>query len=715
MRRGRRSAGCAAAATVAIALVPAAAAGSTVSADGIGVITFQAAPGERNVPSFTVTGDRLEVSDAGSSVSPGPGCATEDGKVLCPGTQVVVHAGDEADTVILTLRGDYTPNDVIYGEEGDDTLTGHAYGGPGNDTLTPLGFDDLDGGPGNDVLLGAGFGSSFEGGDGDDRLTGPLVNGSASGGDGHDVIDTPGARWMSGGPGNDRLVARACPSCFWRALLDGGEGDDELLGSSVTDEFRGGPGADVIRANATEDVGDSAGFEVEVVSGGPGNDLLEVGGAKLPDPVPMGIALTGLTPPEYLGFTASSVDGGQGDDRLVGGPNRDLLAGGEGDDYIDGGDGFDALAGGEGSDELHGGDKSDRLDGGPAPDLIDGGPGDLDGVDLRGASGPLAIDLTRAGKDGPEGENDNYLPSVEQFVLSEFADRFVAGRSSVSVVGGLGDDALTGGSGDDVLNGDGYRDRVADYGDDTIEGGAGNDQIDGDPGNDRIRGGPGDDLLSGGRSIIISEGGSTRYPSDDTIAGGRGDDRIHAGWRVSGGPGDDNINTADFRAANHSPVIPLGRDGNVGCGKGHDIARADYYDGLGLDCETILEGASPWHSVRPASGGRVTLIGRCAWDFRAPCRGTARLVRTSSETFRDRPSKQPEGCRKGAGTLGRHPFNLRAGRVNRIAIELSPRARRALGRARCLLVRADLRFKDPKGVSHEMTRTLALRPPVSWR
>jgi Ca2+-binding RTX toxin-like protein len=709
VKAGRRSLGCVAAAAAAVALLPPAAGASTASADGI-TVTFQAAPGERNVPSFAAVGDRLEVSDSGSSVSAGPGCTIEDGRVLCPGTQVVVHAGDEADTVILTKRGERS-FDAIYGEEGDDTLTGEAFGGPGNDTLTALDGDDLDGGPGDDVLSASGNGGTFSGGDGDDRLTAPFLYGGGNGGDGDDVLDSS-TRQMTGGAGNDRLMAHACLLCFFHPTLDGGEGNDELLGSSVSDVLLGGPGADVIRADATEEAGPSLG-ELEVLSGGPGDDLLYVGGDRFPDPLPIGYTITGLTPPEDQPSPVSTVDGGQGDDRLEGGPNRDLLAGGEGDDYIDGGDGFDALSGDEGSDELHGGEGNDRLDGGPAPDVIDGGQGEGDGADLSGSAWAVDIDLTRPGGDGPPGENDTYLPGVELFELTGFADRFVAGRLPVSVSGGFGDDVLIGGPSRDVLVGDpSSAPPGSPFGDDRLDGRGGADKLFGEAGIDMLSGGSGDDHLDGGRPVVYYQGTVTRYPSDNTISGGAGSDAILNGGQVTAGRGDDRINVSDFQGTNMSPVIPLGRDGTVRCGPGRDRVKGDFYDGLGLDCETIWEGAGPWHTARPDRHGRVTLTVRCAWDYSAGCRGKARLVRTASQTVAFLPKDPPKGCRKGAGALSRgHSFRLRAGRVNRVTIQLSPRARRALGRAGCLLVRADLRFRDPKGVSHEMTRTLALRPP----
>jgi Ca2+-binding RTX toxin-like protein len=500
------------------------------------------------------------------------------------------------------------------------------------------------------------------------------------------------------GDGNDSVQRRA-DSLPVSTIVNGEDGNDTLDGGAGTNDGDG----------------------VEVLNGGPGNDLLIVGGVK-------GIDLPGFGTPTGLDVRNSAVvaaaDGGPGDDRLQGGPNREFLGGGDGNDEITGGDGHDSLDGGEGDDTLRGGEGNDGLDGGPGADLIDGGPGGSDGVSYEDENRGVSIDLTRPGGDGPRGENDNILPGVDLFRLTEHDDRFVAGRNSVDVDGGLGHDVLVGSPGDDRLSGE-VGERQAPpgsrFGGDRLEGRGGNDTLDGGQGSDRLDGGPGHDTIDGGRTLSFDGPTPTRHPSDDVITGGPGDDRVMHGWRVTAGPGDDQIDLANFRRENKSPVIPLARDDNATCGGGRDSVRGDYYDGIGLDCEVLTEGGVSWRSLRPDARGLVTLTARCAWTFGAPCRGSVRIARTPAQTveapdftfYATTLPFSPPGCRRSttARILGADPFRIRAGRVDRVTLRLSRRARRLLQHSGCLVVRAAFRFRDPTHRVLAATRTFALRPP----
>lgn len=84
----------------------------------------------------------------------------------------------------------------------------------------------------------------------------------------------------------------------------------------------------------------------------------------------------------------TTVDGGPGNDVLIGGNQDDLFLGGDGDDRLRGGGGTDELFGEAGDDRLSGDFGDDDLSGGPGFDRLSGGPGldfaaDLD-ADLLG-------------------------------------------------------------------------------------------------------------------------------------------------------------------------------------------------------------------------------------------------------------------------------------------------------------------------------------------
>ena len=92
------------------------------------------------------------------------------------------------------------------------------------------------------------------------------------------------------------------------------------------------------------------------------------------------------------------MDGGAGNDVLVGGSGHDVLMGGAGDDMVWGGSGHDVLVGGSGRDGLHGERGRDVLIGGLDIDMLQGGQGD--DLLLGGATAfdddPTALGAVRA-------------------------------------------------------------------------------------------------------------------------------------------------------------------------------------------------------------------------------------------------------------------------------------------------------------------------------
>lgn len=181
-----------------------------------------------------------------------------------------------------------------------------------NITIDTLAGDDtvIDYGDNNHIFLGDGF----------DRYEGSY---SAGG-------------YVDGGAGDDYLVGSVQPDDF-----DGGAGDDTLIGASGDDTLNGGLGTDDLFGNAGADS----------ISGDVGNDSLD-GGAG-PD----------------------LINGGDGDDNLVGGVGDDTLNGGLGADQLTGEVGADTLSGESGRDSLNGGEGDDVLAGGVDLDTLLGGTG----------------------------------------------------------------------------------------------------------------------------------------------------------------------------------------------------------------------------------------------------------------------------------------------------------------------------------------------------
>ncbi len=458
------------------------------------------------------------------------------GKILVNNGAVAVVGGTPtvANTSLIRVFG-LDGRDVITLNEANGALpAANLFGGTGNDTLTGgSGGDQLFGQAGNDTLLGRG---------GFDLLFGGSENDTMTGGDGDDqVFGQSGADRTIWNPGDDT------------DLNEGGDGVDtvEVNGGNGAEQFTGTANGTRVRFDRVNpapfaiDIGTS---ENLVVNANGGDDSF---------------AATG----NLAALIKITVDGGAGNDTLLGSNGVDLLLGGDGNDFVDGQQGDDvALLGagddsfqwdpGDGSDIVEGQDGTDTMafngsniaenmdvsaNGGRVRftrdiaaitmDLNDvesivaktlGGTdnvtvGDLSGTDVVNVVADLS---SSAG--GDDGQPDNVIanatngddvvtvtgagPNAQVAGLSALVS--VSGASAVNdrlTVNGLGGadviDAsgvaagsilltLDGGLGDDVL--------IGGAGDDVLLGGEGDDVLIGGPGNDTIDGGPGDDVVLDG-------------------------------------------------------------------------------------------------------------------------------------------------------------------------------------------------------------------------
>ncbi|WP_447762571.1 M10 family metallopeptidase C-terminal domain-containing protein [Sphingopyxis panaciterrae] len=178
---------------------------------------------------------------------------------------------------------------------------------------------------------------------------------------------------------------------------------------------------------------------------------------------------------------------------------------------LEGGAGNDQLIGGTGIDTLIGGTGNDTLNSGGSADLLYGGAGnDHYVVDQQG---DLTFEGAGLGTDSVTSSVGYYLyANVENLTLASSAgDIFGVGNELANVMqGNAGSNLLLGGGGNDVVRGgDGV---------DSLFGEAGVDQLFGDAGIDYLVGGAGNDTLDGGTDADALYG----EDGDDTLVGGGG-------------------------------------------------------------------------------------------------------------------------------------------------------------------------------------------------
>ena len=249
-----------------------------------------------------------------------------------------------------------------------------------------------------------------------------------------------------------------------------------------------------------------------------------------------------------VGNKQIKVEGGSGDDTLIGGKRSDDLAGGNDDDTLRGGAGSDLLRGQSGDDRLFGGGHSDTLEGGVGDDELFGGAG-LDWADYRLDGTGINISLAKGhGTDG-SGGRDTY-DEVENVYGSSFDDEIEGSAIRNVIKGGHGADEISGLGGNDLLQGQFHGDTLyGGDGDDILEGGQGRDTLNGEDGDDtldggtqtdRLNGGDGDDTLIGGADRDFLNGGA----GGDSLDGGEGNDVMNGNGgndRIQMGAGNDEI------------------------------------------------------------------------------------------------------------------------------------------------------------------------------
>ena len=435
-------------------------------------------------------------------------------------------------------------------------------GTAGNDRAQGLaGRDEVSGNNGDDIVEGGTGIDVVAGNDGNDAVFAdveltevPLrdyINTSATAittGAMPTQLQVTSSEWLQGGLGDDTVV--------------GADSNDILFGSGGRDLLVGGAGHDVIDGDDDYDPGNIT--TVYVKSGiGPG--------------APFDAYYSSTNVHNYAGTVgaADEIHAGSGDDWVFGMQGVDSIFGDDGNDTISGGQDGDAIFGGAGNDRVTG-DTYDQLVGGettiPAgDDYIDGGAGD----DTLFGDGGADTLLGGAGSDQLRGNND--LIGTGGFSTSsanDSGDYLSGGDGSDQLIGDAGDDTLMGGDGSDSLFGDSDQTQALYQGNDYMDGGAGNDYLRGYGGDDTVLGGWGDDQLLGEAGDDFMDGGS----ENDILSGGDGNDK------VMGSSGNDSLLGGDG-----NDVMDGGIDDDyLGGDAGDDQMQGDsgqdmLYGGIGND------------------------------------------------------------------------------------------------------------------------------------
>jgi Ca2+-binding RTX toxin-like protein len=497
---------------------------------------------------LTVFGDNLDNqitvsrNAAGNLLVNGGAVAVSGGTpTVANTTQIQVFGLGGNDGIALNEANGALPRSTLFGGTGNDTLTGGS------------GADMLFGQSGNDTLLGKG---------GADFLFGGSENDTLTGGDADDQV--------FGESGNDRMVWNPGDDTD---LNEGGAGMDtiEVNGGNGTESF-------TTTANGTRvrfDRLDPAPFSIDI--GTSENLALNANGGD------DSFSAMG----NLAALIKITVDGGSGNDTLLGSNGADIILGGEGNDFIDGQQGNDTVFMGAGNDvfQWDPGDGSDVVEGqadndtmifnGSAADEIfqvsaNGGRvlftrnianivmdlNDVETLELRALSGADTVtvnnlqgtDLTEAnillsgtiggttadasadnvivnGTNGDDivevvgggtsvsviglhtlvaiqhaaGTNDTLVVNTLAGNDGVTASTLPAGIIKLTIDGGAGDDNLLGSQGADVfLGGDGSDFIVGDNGNDIAFMGAGDDVFQWSPGdgNDTVEGQDGNDSMT---------------------------------------------------------------------------------------------------------------------------------------------------------------------------------------------------------------------------
>jgi Ca2+-binding RTX toxin-like protein len=480
----------------------------TSALSGSGVTVF--APGAGTDTVIGDGNDTISYFDATSGVSLNLGTGFAGGAAAGDAFSGILNANGSSFDDILTSATLGLGHAILRGFDGDDKITlagavDQAFGGAGNDTILLVGGGQTaSGDDGDDILDASGAtGATLFGGAGNDKLTGGTGSEQFYGGDGNDILKD--ANTASGpdtdiflpGAGSDAVTGDGNDTIDY---FDATAGVTLNLGTKVAGGAAAGDTfAGILNANGSDfdDTLVSSSAGAATILGRKGNDTITLLGAS--DRAFGGDGNDSIT----LSGTSETANGDAGDDHIIATGNLDNANGGEGNDTIDlkGGNGLahgdagddiinatletsaSTLDGGAGNDMLTGGNSSDQLHGGAGNDILKDSTGAASAADRD-------IFLPGLGTDTVTGDGNDTL-SYADLAVGVTVD-VAAGTASgtgvatsfsgiLSVTGSSAGDtivSLATGAGHAIIQGLGGIDTL------TIKGTA--DQASGGDGNDTI-------------------------------------------------------------------------------------------------------------------------------------------------------------------------------------------------------------------------------------
>jgi Ca2+-binding RTX toxin-like protein len=225
-----------------------------------------------------------------------------------------------------------------------------AFRTPGGYTIDYIASKSINTFDGSHYVFEAGSSIHIEidGTEGSDTITGTSNGDYIDGGPG---VPGDGANSLFGGGGDDTIV--------------GGDGGNTLFGGDGNDFIHGGFGFNRVNGNVGDDTIIGVSTSGDWLSGGQGNDMINVSNPGTY------IFVNGVQKPA-TSTGNNIINGNLGNDTIFGGAGADSLRGGQGDDVIHAGSGSDWITGDLGSNTIYGGQGPDTFWVSAGHDIVNG-------------------------------------------------------------------------------------------------------------------------------------------------------------------------------------------------------------------------------------------------------------------------------------------------------------------------------------------------------